>query len=92
MKKLKLIAISSLFVGLILFNFSVFNNTKKDSNSTLNNLIAVASADGEIPPDTYYCWFNFGPGVGLIRLCSACNLMPFASPQPPDGMCWTGSW
>ncbi len=77
MKKLK-ITIIALFAGLIFLNFMLLSNT--------------ANAKKEIPDDTYYCWHNVSGGVGFIRMCSACNIFPFAYPQLPDGMCWTGTW
>ncbi|MBW6536247.1 MAG: hypothetical protein K0B11_14660 [Mariniphaga sp.] len=92
MKKYLLLFIGTLFT-LAIINYNISSADKDDIDLTLQNIhLLQANANGEVPPDTYYCWYNFGAGVGFIRLCSACNIMPFASPVMPDGMCWTGSW
>ena len=73
MKKIK-IKLMSFFLGFIFLNLLFINST--------------VTAD-EVPDDTYYCWYSVGSGVGFIRVCYACNIFPFASPNGYDGMCTT---
>jgi hypothetical protein len=74
MKRIK-ISLIFLFSVFIFFNL-IFLNKSSSANPQ------------EIPPDTYYCWYDVEPGVGFIRICYACNIFPFAYPAGYDGMCW----
>jgi hypothetical protein len=90
MKKLKLVILPLIFVGILCVNISFLNKTVSGQKIDLPNLSALSIANAEIPPNTYYCFFSCQGGVGFIRICYTCNIMPFVWPAGWDGMCYGG--
>jgi hypothetical protein len=90
MKKKMLISLVACFIAAGSFVHYNFAQNNHNSDISLADIAVMAEAQGEIPPDTYYCFWDVQGGVAFIRICYACNIMPFVWPKGHDGMCWTG--